>query len=117
MNNGSRARATKHAFREAGWLGGQMKLAGIGHVHTHFAGIAARTAYWLHRHHGVGYSFTAHANDVFCAPDPDLSVSLEELVEAARFVVAVSDFGAAANSAPVFRRLRTRFFAFTTGSM
>ncbi len=85
----------KARIQEAGWLGGQMKLAGIGHVHTHFAGIAARTAYWLHRHYGIGYSFTAHANDVFCPPDRDLSLTLEELINAARFVVAVSDFGAA----------------------
>ncbi len=91
----------KARIQEAGWLGGQMQLAGIGHVHTHFAGIAARTAYWLHRHYGIGYSFTAHANDVFCPPDPDLSLTLEQLVSAARFVVAVSDFGA--------NQLRKRF--------
>ena len=91
----------KARIQEAGWLGRPMKLAGIGHVHTHFAGIAARTAYWLHRHYGIGYSFTAHANDVFCPPDPDLSLSLEELIGAAKFVVAVSDFGAA--------QLRERF--------
>ena len=91
----------KARIQEAGWLGGAMKLAGIGHVHTHFAGIAARTAYWLHRHYGIGFSFTAHANDVFCPPDPDLSLTLEDLIGAARFVVAVSDFGAA--------QLRERF--------
>ena len=91
----------KARIQEAGWLGGQMKLAGVGHVHTHFAGLAARTAYWLHRHYGIGYSFTAHANDVFCPPDPGLSLTLEELIGAARFVVAVSDFGAA--------QLRERF--------
>ena len=91
----------KARIQEAGWLGGPMRLAGIGHVHTHFAGIAARTAYWLHRHYGIGYSFTAHANDMFCPPDPDLSLTLEQLVVAARFVVAVSDFGAA--------QLRERF--------
>lgn len=91
----------KARVQEAGWLGGQFKAAGIGHVHTHFAGIAARTAYWLHRHYRVGFSFTAHANDVFCPPDDDLSVTLDDLVGAARFVVAVSDFGA--------RNLRERF--------
>ena len=91
----------KARVQEAGWLGGRMKLAGIGHVHAHFAGIAARTAYWLRRHYGIGYSFTAHANDVFCPPDPDLSLTLAELVGAARFVVTVSDFGAA--------QLRERF--------
>ncbi len=91
----------KARIQEAGWLGGQMKVAGIGHVHTHFAGIAARTAYWLHRHYRIGFSFTAHANDVFCLPEADLSVTLEDLVGAARFVVAVSEFGA--------RNLRERF--------
>ena len=84
----------KARVQEAGWLGGQMKLAGIGHIHTHFAGIAARTAYWLYRHYRIPFSFTAHANDVFCPPDPDLSLTLEDLVRAARFVVAVSDYGA-----------------------
>lgn len=91
----------KARLQEAGWLGTQMKLAGIGHVHTHFAGIAARTAYWLHRFYGIGFSFTAHANDVFCPSDPDLSLTLNDLVEAARFIIAVSDFGA--------RGLRERF--------
>ena len=81
--------------QEAGWLGGQMSDAGIGHVHAHFAGLAARTAYWLQRYYGIGYSFTAHANDVFCPPDPSLSVTLEELIWRAKFVVTVSDFSAA----------------------
>ncbi len=80
--------------QEAGWLGGQMQDAGIGHVHAHFAGLAARTAYWLQRYYGIGYSFTAHANDIFCPPDPDLPVTLEELIWRAKFVVTVSDFSA-----------------------
>ena len=80
--------------QEAGWLGGQMQDAGIGHVHAHFAGLAARTAYWLQRYYGIGYSFTAHANDVFCPPDPALPVTLEELIWRAKFVVTVSDFSA-----------------------
>ena len=88
-------------IQEAGWLGGPMQTAGIGHVHAHFAGLAARTAYWLQRYYGIGYSFTAHANDVFCAPDPELPVPLEELIRRARFVVTVSDFSAT--------QLRTRF--------
>ncbi len=91
----------KARIQEAGWLGAQMKLLGIGHVHTHFAGIAARTAYWLDRHYGISFSFTAHANDIFSPPDPELTLTLEDLMRAARFVVTVSDFSAA--------RLRTRF--------
>jgi colanic acid/amylovoran biosynthesis glycosyltransferase len=91
----------KARMQEAGWLGAQMKAMGIGHVHTHFAGIGARTAYWLHAHFRIGYSFTAHANDLFCPPDPELALTLADLVRNARFVVTVSDFSAA--------QLRARF--------
>ncbi len=81
-------------IQEAGWLGGQMQAAGIGHVHAHFAGLAARTAYWLQRYYGIGYSFTAHANDIFSPNDPALPVRLEDLIRRAKFVVTVSDFSA-----------------------
>ncbi len=84
----------KARLQEAGWLGAQMKTMGIGHVHTHFAGIAARTAYWLREHYRIGYSFTAHANDIFAPPDPELSLTLDDLMRTARFVVTVSDFSA-----------------------
>ena len=91
----------KARIQETGWLGAQCRTMGIGHVHTHFAGLAARTAYWLREYYGIGFSFTAHANDVFCPPDPELSVTLEELMRTARFVVTVSDFSAG--------QLRARF--------
>jgi colanic acid/amylovoran biosynthesis glycosyltransferase len=84
----------KARIQEAGWLGAQMTTMGIGHVHTHFAGVATRTAYWLREHYRIGYSFTAHANDIFSAPDPELSLTLDDLVRHARFVVTVSDFSA-----------------------
>ena len=42
-----------------------LREAGIRHVHVHFAGSAARTAFWLKRLFGVEYSVTAHANDIF----------------------------------------------------
>ncbi len=88
-------------FVETGWLGEQCRTLEVGHIHAHFAGLAARTAYWLRKYYGVSYSLTAHANDVFCPPADHLSVSLEELIRAARFVVTVSDFSVA--------RLRERF--------
>ena len=91
----------KTRVQEAGWLGAQLKTMGIGHVHTHFAGIAARTAFRLHEHYRIGYSFTAHANDIFSQPDPELELTLDDLMRTARFVVTVSDFSA--------NRLRTRF--------
>ncbi len=89
----------KHRVYEAAWAGPVLRRAGVRHAHVHFAGLAARTAYWMKRYYGIGYSFTGHANDIFC--DTDLPVSLEDLVDEASMVVTVSDFSA--------RELRERF--------
>lgn len=70
------------------------------HVHSHFAGIGARTCWWLRKFTGVTCSFTAHANDIFCQPD-DETVPFSSLFEDAALVVTVSDFTA--------RQLRGRF--------
>jgi glycosyltransferase involved in cell wall biosynthesis len=67
-----------------------LRRAGIGHVHAHFAGLAARTAWWLQKFHGVSYSFTGHANDIFC--ETDYPISNADLVRDARFIVTESDF-------------------------
>jgi len=83
-------RGDKTRLYEAAWLGLELKRRGIRHVHVHFAGIAARTAYWIKQFYGIGYSFTGHANDIFC--ETDFPVSLDELVKEARLVVSVTDF-------------------------
>ena len=70
------------------------------HVHTHFAGVGARTCWWLRKFSGVSYSFTAHANDIFCAPE-DETVPFPSLFEEAALIVTVSDYSA--------RQLRERF--------
>lgn len=70
------------------------------HVHSHFAGIGARTCWWLRKFTGVTCSFTAHANDIFCQPD-DETVPFSSLFEDAALIVTVSDFTA--------RQLRGRF--------
>jgi glycosyltransferase involved in cell wall biosynthesis len=75
---------------QAAWLGPRLQEKGITHLHAHFAGLAARTAYWVDRFFGIGFSFTAHANDIF-APKP-FEISLGKLFRAARAVVTVSDF-------------------------
>jgi glycosyltransferase involved in cell wall biosynthesis len=75
---------------QAAYLGPRLQALGAQHVHAHFAGLAARTAYWIERFFGIGFSFTAHANDIF-APKP-FAISLGKLVGAARAVVTVSDF-------------------------
>lgn len=91
----------KARVQEAGWLGAQFAALGVDHVHTHFAGLAARTAYWLKEHYRIPFSFTAHANDIFCPPDDELELTLDQLMQAAKFVVTVSDFSA--------KHLRRRF--------
>ena len=58
-----------------------------------FRRIGFRTAWWIKRLFGITYSFTGHANDIFC-PKPDQRVGLIDLVREASFVVVVSDFGA-----------------------
>ncbi len=78
---------------QAAWLGPRLQALGVDHLHAHFAGLAARTAYWLERFFGIGFSFTGHANDIF-SPKP-FTISLGKLVGAARAVVTVSDFGVA----------------------
>jgi colanic acid/amylovoran biosynthesis glycosyltransferase len=83
-------RGDKTRLYEAAWLGLELKRRGIRHVHAHFAGIAARTAYWLKQFHGITYSFTAHANDIF--GKSDVPVSLDDLVKEARVVVTVTDY-------------------------
>src|SRR4029079_5117100 len=76
---------------QGAYLGPRLQASAVRHVHAHFAGLAARTAYWIERFFGIGFSFTAHANDIF-APKP-FEVSLGKLIGAARAVVTVSDFG------------------------
>lgn len=71
-------------------VGRQLQEKGLRHIHAHFAGMAARTAYWIRQFFGIPYSFTAHANDIF-APR-DFVVSLEKLIENAAAVVTVSDY-------------------------
>ncbi len=75
---------------EAIWLAPLLRERGIRHVHSHFGGVAARTAWWLRELFGFSYSFTGHANDIFC--DTDFPVTNEALVRCARFVVTETDY-------------------------
>jgi colanic acid/amylovoran biosynthesis glycosyltransferase len=83
----------KGRFREAVYLGRKLKKAEVSHLHVHFAGLASRTAWWIKRLFGITYSFTGHANDIFC-PKPEQRIGLADLLREASFVVVVSDFGA-----------------------
>lgn len=75
---------------EALWLGPRLQKQGIRHVHAHFAGIAARTAYWLKMLYGITFSFTGHANDIFC--ETGFSIQLSDLIRHASFVVTETNF-------------------------
>jgi colanic acid/amylovoran biosynthesis glycosyltransferase len=76
---------------QAAYLGPRLQALGVRHIHAHFAGLAARTAFWIDRFFGIGFSFTAHANDIF-SPKP-FAISLGKVIGGARAVVTVSDFG------------------------
>lgn len=93
-------KAVEHWGRQSDFLrlyqaihvGTRLQRDGIRHLHAHFAGMAARTAYWIHEFFGTPYSFTAHANDIF-APR-DFVVSLPKLMTGAAAIVTVSDYAA-----------------------
>ncbi len=75
---------------EAIWLGSRLRAGSVRHLHIHFAGLAARTAWWLKELYAISYSFTGHANDIFCPRE--FPVSLRDLVRDAAFVATVADF-------------------------
>ena len=84
---------------QAVYVGLRLQELGVRHVHAHFAGMAARTAFWIHRFFPMTFSFTAHANDIF-APR-HFEIGLDKLVDAARVIVTETDYAA--------RFLRERF--------
>lgn len=75
---------------EAVWLAPELKSRGIRHVHAHFGGMAARTAYWLQQLFGFTYSYTGHANDIFC--DTDYPLTNADLARQAKFIVTETDY-------------------------
>jgi colanic acid/amylovoran biosynthesis glycosyltransferase len=77
---------------QAAYVGLRLQQSGIRHVHAHFAGMAARTAYWIDKFFPITFSFTAHANDIF-APR-DFEIGLDKLVGAARVIVTETDYAA-----------------------
>jgi colanic acid/amylovoran biosynthesis glycosyltransferase len=77
---------------QAIYIGSRLQQKGLRHLHAHFAGMAARTAYWIKEFFGIPFSFTGHANDIF-APR-DFVISLPKLMERASGIVTVSDYAA-----------------------
>jgi glycosyltransferase involved in cell wall biosynthesis len=64
-----------------------VRREGIEHVHAHFATYPAITAWLCARLTGAGYSFTAHAHDLFVDDS-----ALATVVGEAAFVATISDF-------------------------
>ena len=69
------------------------------HLHAHFAGMAARTAYWIKQFFGIPFSFTAHANDIFVPRS--FAIGLDRLIDTSSAVVTESEYAA--------NYLKTRF--------
>ena len=82
----------KMRIYEAAYIGMRMRAAGVWHAHTHFAGLGARTCWWLKQFFGLQFSFTGHANDIF--EESGCELSLARLMEGAAMVVTVSDYTA-----------------------
>lgn len=81
----------KHRFYEALHLGPLLEKEGVTALHAHFAGMAARTAWWIKRLFGIPYSFTGHANDIF-VEKPDQRLPLAQLIQDAEFVATETEF-------------------------
>jgi glycosyltransferase involved in cell wall biosynthesis len=79
-------------LQQAVYVGARLHDNSIRYLHAHFAGLAARTAYWIKEFFHIGFSFTAHANDIF-APR-EFEIDLGKLVNTARFIVTESDYAA-----------------------
>ena len=102
------ARKTLHEWRgkddslrlhQATYIGVRLQKLGVYHLHVHFAGMAARTAFWIRRFFGIEYSLTVHANDIF-VPNK-FEIGLPQIFSMASAIVVVSDFAA--------NQLRDRF--------
>jgi glycosyltransferase involved in cell wall biosynthesis len=89
-------RPDKMRVYEAAYISHQLTKMGSDapwHTHSHFAGLGARTCWWLRKFHGTSYSFTAHANDIFCK-QTDAIPGCGRLLQDASLVVTVSDYTA-----------------------
>ena len=75
---------------QAVYVGLRLQDLGVDHVHAHFAGMAARTAFWIAKFFPITFSFTAHANDIF-APRK-FEIGLDKLVEAARVMITETNY-------------------------
>jgi colanic acid/amylovoran biosynthesis glycosyltransferase len=86
-------------LHQATYIGTCLQKLSVRHVHTHFAGMGARTAFWIKKFFAIDYSLTVHANDIFVPAK--FEIGLSEILSSASAIIAVSDFAA--------NQLRKRF--------
>ena len=86
-------------LHQAAYIGVRLQKLSVCHLHVHFAGMAARTAFWIKRFFEIEYSLTVHANDIFVPSK--FEIGLSQIFSAASAIVTVSDFAA--------NQLRDRF--------
>src|SRR4051812_8792332 len=77
---------------QAIYVGLRLQKMGINHLHAHFAGMAARTAFWINKFFPITFSVTAHANDIFSPRQ--FEIGLDKVVDTARVIVTETDYAA-----------------------
>lgn len=87
-----RGRRDSLRLHQAAYIGARLRERAITRVHVHFAGMAARTAYWIEKFFSIPFSLTAHANDIFV--QSDFEIGLPEIFGSAHAIITVSDFAA-----------------------
>jgi len=78
----------------AGWIARRALQSGLSHLHAHFGSDATTAAMLAARAAGIGYSFTAHARDIYhgyvdAASD---AAARRHKISQARFVATVTEF-------------------------
>jgi glycosyltransferase involved in cell wall biosynthesis len=65
-------------FLQAGYLGRALSRGKFTHLHAHFANAPTTVAEIVKHLTGIGYSFTAHAKDVYLTPPSELARKIKE---------------------------------------
>ena len=100
---------------QAIYVGSRLQKLGINHVHAHFAGLAARTAFWINKFFGIPFSFHRARQRHFRAARisrSDLEKLLAPPAASLRSAITPPIF-----SKSGFRKTRPRFTASITGSI
>ena len=84
----ARSAARKRHFRQALALARELYRGGFTHLHAHFANEPTSVGELAHRLTGCGFSFTAHAKDIYLTEREELV----RKIDAAKFVITCTGF-------------------------